>query len=286
MQRTYPPEKVLVISLIALLVGTYGLLLLLPGESYGKTGTVQTITINTWRGWLLIAALASSIVAVFASLRTTRLRWWPAWLLFALGLGSPLIWFGCLVHDFGAHQGAGFVRDHDGKEYHLLKSSFLQGSHLAIGRLRHRLGPIEEYEILAESPWEESFGFLAVVRPEASTNPELYLTDDRMLVGVPHRNMAFLAYDLRAAKAYSQRINGDESGFSDMRELSPFLLLRSHDVPRPSDFQSLMAPESFGRPYPQAIQKDLTSDNARVRELARRFLAVPRTRSAEAAAKG
>jgi hypothetical protein len=281
--RRSPPVEGIVLACAAFaLFVAYALMVLLPGESFGRVGAVETVTINAWRGHFYVLALASSVAACAASLWAMRSqRRWTLWLLFFAGLGSPLICCSGTFDDLGGFHDAGYVRDKDGTEYHLLKSAFLQGAQLALARLRSRVGPLEEYEVLVESPWEESFGFLAVVRPQASTETELYLTEDRMLVGVPHGNMAFLAYDLTLRKAYSQIYNVNEHGYADMRELSPFLLLGSDDVPRESDFKSLMKPKSFGRPYPQAVQKDLTSPNVGVRELARRLLADLRAHPAE-----
>ncbi len=251
----------------------YALLLLLPGESYGKVGEVETITLNAWRGSLFLIAFGSSLVAVCASLWAAiarRLR--VGWALLPLGLGSPLLCCMNVVDDLGAHQDAGSVRDRDGAEYHLLKSAFLQGSHLAIARVRRRFGPTVEYEVLVESPWEASFGCLAIVRPEGQKDAEIYLTEGRTLVGVPYESTAYLAYDLDAKRAYSQIYNVNENGYADLRKRSPFLLLGADDAPRKDDFEALLKAEDYARPTKTAVEAELSNPNPRVAALAKRYL--------------
>lgn len=273
-KRRPDPEAMSLASAVGFLCVLYALLILFPASRFTGTTRPETITLNDWRGPLYLLALATSATTVFLALRFLRRRGQRSgWIAFAIGASSPLFLCVGVGNDLGAFMDAGSVRDVDGTEYHLLESAFLQGSELAIGRLRRRSGPIEEFEVLVDSPWEEHFGFLSIVRSQdASRDRRMYLTKESVLVGVPYGNKAFLGYDLGNRKAYSQIFNANEEGYADMRKLSPFLLLGAEDAPRESDVRTLFDPKSTGRPFPEAIARDRESPNHEVAELTRRLL--------------
>lgn len=85
--------------------------------------------------------------------------------------------------------------------------------------------------------------------------------------------MAYLAYDLEARRPYSQVYGANDNGYlSDMRELSPLLLLGLGDSPKESDYQTLLDAKSNGRPFPGALGKDLNGVDVGRTKLARRLL--------------
>ena len=252
----------------------YVLLYAFPPSKNEYSGPSSTITINRWwepLGWATAALLLVNLVLSFRWQLQRRVLWWVP---LSFALAGPLLCCGGLFNGLISYGDLASVKDRDGTEYHLLGQSFLQGSDLAIGRLQSRFGFLEQYEVIVTSPWEQSFGYLEVVRPEDRVTEEagLWLTKDRVLVGLPYGNDAYLAYDLEAKRPYSQIFNSNELNYTDIRNLSPFLLLKSGDVPSERDFKELLNPESYGYPDKFAVDLDLyQSDPLRV-SLARKLL--------------
>lgn len=81
-----------------------------------------------------------------------------------------------------------------------------------------------------------------------------------------------MAYKLDDGTAYSHVMSPNEDGYVDLRQLSPFLLLKPNDVPNPMDFKTLLDSKSNGRPFPVAVAKELRNTNPRVRRLATKLL--------------
>lgn len=263
------------VLLSIVLVVLYALLLLFPlsWEAGGaNTGLPRTITINTARGAIDILTFWTSAVAAIGAIWIVVRKNRAGWLLLALSLASPVLLFIGAINDAMGFASIASIKDSDGAEYCFLAQSFLQGSALALGRVRRQAGFLQEIDILATAPWERAFGCLGVVRPQNATGEQsLYLTNRRMLVGVTHESIAFIAYDLKGRKSYGWKPDGGAEVASDIRELSPFLLLGPTEKPRMEDFKKLLSPETDGRADAEVVRKEFTNPNPAVATLARRL---------------
>lgn len=243
------------------------------------SGAVETITINRWWDALCWATVATVVTACMVGLigKRKRTRLW--WLPFSFSIVSPFLCCGGLFNAIISYADMASAKDLDGTEYHLLGESFLQGHTLVIARLKSRVAFVDRYEVIVTSPWEGEY--LEVVRPQdrVTDRPALWLTKDRILVGLPYENDAYVAYDLEKKRPYSLESFNLDDGYADIRTLSPFLLLKSGDVPSESDYKELLNPESNGYPDKYAVELDLyQSDPLRV-SLAKKLLPVLRRNS-------
>lgn len=242
---------------LPVVLGVYFVLIFaFPPSRSDYSGSAETITINRWWETLGWATVATIVVAFVVGLVGKRKRAYLWWLPFSISIVSPFLCCGGFFNAMISHADMASVKDRDGAEYHLLGQSFLQGSELVIGRLQKRVGFIDRFEVIAHSPWEGDY--LEVVRPKERVReePELWLTKDRILVGLPYKNDAYVAYDLKTNRPYSETKYSNR-GNSDIRSLSPFLLLKSGDVPSESDYNEMLDPESEGYPDKFALELDL-----------------------------
>lgn len=254
-------------ALTMLLVISYILVLSFPRSAWDDTS--KFIIVNPLRDhiceltfWIALITFSLTIAALIHRKRFAVCS------LIVTG-SSPLVFIGALIADLGAHEDVESIRCQDGAEYHMLASHFLQGSHLAIGRLEGQDLFHNRMRVVAWSPWEEAFGYLGIVRPKTLLGGhKLLLTHSQMLVGVVGENMAFLAYDVKSGRWYGQPGDNTEQA---VWTLSPFLLLGPEDVPNEEDFKALLDPNNFGRPDATAVLADFNNPNPRVREMAKKL---------------
>jgi len=262
------------VGLSVILVVLYFLLACFPSSNDSGEGSSRTIVINTIAipfFWITLVAVPISFIVAISAL-TSKVR--TGWLLLSLTLVGPFVGIFSIGNALTGHTDEISVKDSDGSEYHLLAQLFLQGSELVIGRLEHRSLFQERYLVVASSAWEEP---LFMVRPEpAGESPKLYITPSHQVIAVQNENWAFLAYDSATGKEYNEHWDTDpKSPEGDIRDLSPFLLLREGDVPSQSDFQSLLdaggKDKREGRPNIKAIEADLQNPNPEVRAMAQKL---------------
>lgn len=273
MQRITQAEKLMFACITLLLFVLYTLLILVPPSTDLEANGRRTVTLNEWRGPFYGTTLITSVFAVALSVWFLHDKKRSGWFLLAFAASSPLFCGFGIGNDIMGFQSVGSVRDRDGTEYHFLQAHLLQGSELAICRFEGRVGLRQQFTVLATDPWEESFGYLAVVRPEsASDRTKLFLTEDRVLVAIPYKNMAFLAYDLKKTEVRPTE-GGQNPGNTNVRQLSPFLLLDADDSPRAVDIPTLYDSDSFGRSKVESVKPELDHRNPIVAGLARKLLA-------------
>jgi len=110
------------------------------------------------------------------------------------------------------------AQDAQGEKYCFLESSFLQGQALAIGHVFTDNLLIREYAILVRTNGDSPRSYIPVLRQEQAIDSygQLYCTSNQWLVGIRYENQMYMAYDLKAKKAY---------GHAEIGTLSPFVLI-------------------------------------------------------------
>jgi len=245
----------------------------MPGESHLTAGGKEYIRQNELIGsFLLIAGrstIACAIVGLVCGIARIKQAWWC---LVGVCVG-PIALIFALLDQLGAFQVVGDPVRRGGAEYVLLASHFLQGSDLMIAK---RLGGppwAVLYEALAEAPWEESFGYVPVVRP-AGTAKEfgLLCSPDGVLVQVSENGQCYTAYDLTSSKEYTQlhHVGGEKR--SNIDALSPFVLLSESGRPHLDDEATLLKGEQFAKIRTDVVRRELQSKNPEVRRLAQAVL--------------
>lgn len=264
-------ERVLPWVLAAGMYAFYGWYLVSAGqrpESMYADGEQRIIFLDSetgvggavfWAGFVLAA------VAIFwVGIRALVAKRGVGWLLL-IGLAccpGVGIWGLFRMKDPIRYQDIGRLRGPDGGEYRLLHRESLVISGLAIGRARREVGGGTEFRALAFSGAEPHEGYLSVVRPKRLKGENnLVLTNAGVLVGIMEENKAFLAWDTRTEKEYSDAMMPET--------FSPFFLIGPNDEPNESDFQALMNEKSSRLAKPEKVALDLDHPNPRVREMAR-----------------
>jgi hypothetical protein len=269
-QKSSTAVSIFAVATTGLMILTLWLVVAFPYTSHTEAGKVLTITTNPNAANLQFIGLAIWVGGIVASILCLIRKSWFGFLPFAMVMASPIVIFFAAFEHVDEFRDASMIQDEAGNEYHLLMSHFLQGSTLYIAKVTERHGNQTSYQILANSPWEESFGYLGVIRPSsAPESPSLYLTFDHILVGIPSSNRAYFGYDLEKNEMYSF---ADERNAKDIRSLSPFLLLGKDDTPSEEDFMILKTTTEFGEPNLDVIRLDLQNQNPKVREMAQALL--------------
>ncbi|MBS1728233.1 MAG: hypothetical protein JST51_16055 [Armatimonadetes bacterium] len=216
-------------------------------------------------------SVVSLVVLIISAVRKN----WQGLILLAVMLGTLVILLGPGLDQAGEYEYVAKFTDTKGQEYHLMTSHFLQGSHLILGLLERHTPYETAYKIVGDDTWEDSF--LTVVRPKGAPDSyQIYRSPSGLLVGLADSNMCFIAYDPEKKIAFNtNNANTIGSGSGpDVRLLSPFLLLGESDVPSDQDFQALLRATGDNRPSRDAIEKELTNPNPKVREMAAQYLKV------------
>lgn len=235
-----------------------------------------TIDTTEYSPTLPLASLVLCFVGCIACYFVKGRKKWFAVIPTLVLLASPMfVVLAIFEHGGDFHDGA-MVKGADGQEYHLLVSHFMQGSEIALGRLESKSATVSKFEKLADSPWEESWGYLTIIRPaqlaDQKTNvygTNLYISSDNILLG-SFGNHVYVAFDLTRQIAYSQF--KDDPKKHHVRELSSFLLLGPEDTPSEQDIKDLPSNNEFGLIEQDSWRHELNNPNPKVRELAQRAL--------------
>jgi hypothetical protein len=157
----------------------------------------------------------------------------------------------------------------DGSVYYFMESSFLQGQTLALTRLREDRLLTRTVDVLAATNGDNPQSYLRIVRPAGADDEygKLYLTHDSFLLGLRTENRCFLAYDLKANRAF---------GNPSVAELSPFICLDAATGPHEPDVARLLATgieAEKGSPKRAVVVAATHHPNPRVRAIAEKLLA-------------
>lgn len=237
-----------------------------PVESEDVTGK---IVIRHAVGYLFLALLAAGalnfVVGVWVVIRGKTIGWLPL----GLSLCSPLLCCASTSIDDFTYGTAATIKDRDGTEYLLLTYVMFQAKEFAIVRLKSETVWETEYELLAKAPKEYSGGFLAVVSPEPPLeNSALYLTSNRILVGVASGYQCYAAFDLNTQMSYTQCAYKHNQPCHDVKELSPFLLMGPETRPSRKHFKELLE-DSPGRARLPIVEAEIANPNPEVQAMAR-----------------
>lgn len=243
-------------------------------------GLTKFIVINNASGAFFIPAMVTWILCLAGCIGCFCLKAekkWFAVLPTLMVLIAPLYLGKSFVDEAaGLHDVATLKVDLD-HEYHLLMSHFLQGSELVLAKFESRSGSNTRYRQLAMSPWETSFGYLAIVRPSTLASQKstedghlLTISKDQILLDAGGSSI-FLAYDLKNEIAYGQL--PDQNKEHHVRELSPFLLVGPNDTLNADDAKEIMKDNQFSFPDLNPVEPELNNPNPAVRKLAQQLVA-------------
>ena len=219
-------ERDLNIQLVGLPALFFGYILLFLVPYHSQADSV--LTIHHYYLWLAVFLAVGVMASIVYLLKCSLQKRRTGILLPLLVLGSPIVGCSGLVILAASLTPTASVTDEKGSEFVLLASHFMQGSQLMIARKASGNIFQTNYEILVDSPWEEEWGYLKVVLPpEAPDGMNLYLTPNHLLVGIPYKNEAFLAYDLENNIAYSDDDCEDSQSnpCKPISKLSPKILI-------------------------------------------------------------
>jgi len=213
--------------------------------------------------WVAAATFAFGFMGIWV--KRIPFRW--AFLVIPV-VGYPPCLFASVVQNLAPWERCGKLTDHDGTEYCFLDSSFLQGQTLALARLEQRSLLVEEYKILVTTNGDSPRSFIPILRPDAMQDGygQVYLTPNRMLLGIRRDNLLYMGFDLTNGRAY---------GRGDVETLSPFLCLQKDTVLKEEDKASIRA-AGIGDERTQLrlnrIEEALQHENEQVRAFARELL--------------
>jgi len=251
--------------------------ILITWETRDPMGPDGLGTITIMKPWLREAVSWMPVVAagslLLITLWPTRLisggHRWCAGLFAVIGfVGSSLLG---LMKNLGPWTEHGHIQDATGNVYVFCDSSFLQGQTMALTKQIGATDYTTTYKVLGTTNGDSPRSFLTIVRPKYSSDGygQLYLTNDRWLLGVRYDNHCFLAYDLVNQKFY---------GHGDIEKLSPFLALNAtqrcnaDDVAKIEKLLKEASTFNDGRPKKESLEQGLQHPNPEVRKLAEAWL--------------
>lgn len=249
-------------------------------NDYG-IGTISVLRplISTTLLWASVCVAFALLFLALLAYRWPVIRSPPIAILLAI-VGLPLAGFTHAVRNLGPWTLHGTVTDADGSEYVFCDTSFLQGQVMAIGRIKNISLLGTRIEVLVSTRGDSPSTWASIVRPAPPRDiyGQLYLTNDRKLVGVRRDNHCYLVYDLAKDRFY---------GYDEVETISPFICLDSDDDLYEPDVDAIRKtiltsePGWNGYPRRETLEAGLEHPNPAVREVAAESLIIMDEASAD-----
>lgn len=273
------------ILLYVAVVALFATTALLPPDWYARSasGEFEYESITILAPWIRTTLFrVSAAVALGLLVAGLMHRRWPTIRYPTIGLilaivAFPIAAFYFWAGGWGQWTTYGRVTDDDGRTYVFCDSSFLQGQIMALTELKEESFFYSRYSVFGSTNGDSPRRWASVIRPQGPQGEEpvenygqLYLTDNRQLVGLRYGNHCYLIHDL-ATDTFI--------GFDDILSTSPFVLLSATNELHAADVKETLTtmmkrePGRAGYPHRATLEAGLTHANPRVVEEAKRLLA-------------